>query len=78
MTGYYLSFFSAAEAMKSMELPPPAHQRAWSAVLGALTAALGSDGGLSLWSSTISTPLCRVMAECLRLGLERHGLTVQV
>ncbi len=75
----YLSFlFSAAEAMQSMELPPPAHQRAWSAVLGALMAALGSDGDVSLWTSTLSTPLCRDMAQCLRLGLERHGLTVQV
>ncbi len=75
----YLSFlFSAADAMQSMELPPPAHQRTWSAVLGALMAALGSDGDVPLWTATLSTPLCRDMAECLRSGLERHGLTVQV
>ncbi len=69
---------AAAEAMQSMELPPPAHQRAWSAVLAALMSALASVLDVSLWTATLSTPLCTEMARCLRSGLETDGLTVQV
>ncbi len=69
---------AAAEAMQSMELPPPAHQRAWSAVLAALMSVLASVGDVSLWTATLSTPLCREMARCLRSGLESDGLTIQV
>ncbi len=65
--------------MQSMELPPPAHQRAWSAILAALMSALVSVGDVSSpWTATLSTPLCKEMAQCLRLGLEGDGLTVQV